>query len=476
MVEYGQTMHAQDIAKLDGKDITIRPAKKDEKLTTLLGTKIELDPEICILTSGGVPTVLAGIVGGITTSVTTSTLDIVLDAGTYDSRYVRKISRRIKIMNESVSRNDKFLDPRAIDFALDRATDLILELAGGTYYINDDYYPSPVEPKTMTLRLSRLQLLSGMDIDLKTASDILTRLEYRIMETHDDSLVIEVPYFRTDVEVEDDLVSDILRINNYTNIPNIALSTPVPLDITPAIYKFEDKLRDLLVAQGGHEHITSSLTTSNGQSDEIVLSNALSNDQNALRRDLLSGLNHVVTTYNKHLVKQSLIFEIGKVFRKNDKAYLEGRFLTVIGTRDSLSTLLSSLGIGTYSINENLEITISDKVVGNMTPTSYTLVTDALMQFAVPYLGIISDFLHTSTLDLSLLVRKDLTYANITTALSQIKGDWNQISCKSMTSMDDHTNNYLITVSWDSASKMIDSDKDLILKTLKDKLEIDSKS
>ncbi len=476
MVEYGQTMHAQDISKLKGMDITIRPAKEGESITTLLGTKVELDQDIFVLTSGGEVTVIGGIVGGKNTGVTESTTDIILDAGNYDSRIIRKTSRRIKILNESVSRNDKFLDPRAIDFALDRATDLILELAGGTYYTNDDYYPSPVVPKIMTLRLSRLQLLSGMDLDLSLASKILESLEYKVLKSDDESLTVEIPYFRTDIEVEDDLVSDILRIHNYTNIPLTALSTPVPTDLTPDIYRFEEKLRDLLVAQGAHEHITSSLTTSVGLSDEVVLVNALSSDQNALRRSLNPGLAHVLSTYKKHKIKNALVFEIGKVFRKNESAYLEGRLLTVMGGVDSLATLLTSLGIDTYVVNEKNEILVQDKIVGTIDAVSYTLVTTALISHVTPYTGIISEYDHKTTLDLSLLVRTDLKYSNILKALESAKGEWESMTCKSTTKMDDTTNNYLISVTWDSNSKSIDSDKDLILKTLKDKLEINSKS
>lgn len=476
MVEYGQPMHAQDISKLPGKDITIRDAKEGEILKTILGTEVKLSKDIQILTSGGKPTVILGVVGGKETSVSNETVDIVLDAGNYDSRVIRKNSRKLKIINETVSRDDKFLDPRLIDLALDRATGLILELAGGTYYTNDDYYPSPVVPKTMTLRLSRLQLLSGMDLTLELAQNILKSLEYKILENNDASLTVEIPYFRTDIEVEDDLISDILRIYNYTNIPLTPLSSPVPTDLTPSIYEFEEKLRDLLVSQGAHEHITSSLTTSNGQSDEVVLANALSSDQNALRRSLTPGLTHVLSTYKKHKIKDALVFEIGKVFRKNESAYLEGRLLTVMGGVNSLATLLSSLGITKYSVNEKYEILVDDKIVGTIEATGYTLVTTALISHTIPYTGIISEFDHKTTLDLSLIVRSDLKYSNILTALEPVKGEWERMTCKSMTKMDDTTNNYLISVTWESSSKSIDSDKDLILKTLKDKLEITSKS
>jgi hypothetical protein len=98
------------------------------------------------------------------------------------------------------------------------------------------------------------------------------------------------------------------------------------------------------------------------------------------------------------------------------------------------------------------------------------------MPLAKSYTGIVSEFSHTSSLDLSLLAPASIVYADIQDALSKIKASWLSLSCKSMTKMDDKTNNYLITITWDGDSKSVNADKDLALKTLKDKLKIDSKS
>lgn len=481
MIEYGQPMHAQDISRLKAKDITIRQARDGEKLTTLLGTEVKLDEDTFVLTSGGEVTVIGGIVGGKNTGVTNSTTDIILDSGNYDSRVVRRTSRKLKIANETVSHYDKFLDPRTIDHAMARATELILEIAGGTYYANDDYYPSPVVPQNVTLRMSRLKLLSGMDISMTTVKKILKSLEYVVTEEGEGSLTLEVPYFRTDIEVEDDLISDILRIHDYTNIPLSPLSTPVPSDLTPDIFRFEDKLRDLMVAQGSHEHITNSLTSSSGDENQIILVNALTSDLNALRTGLEPGLKHVLDTYKKHKLENVSVFEIGKVFQVSLDKYLEGRLLSVMFTKDglatnSLATLMSSLGITSYAVSPSRKILVHDNIVGYITPSSFTLVTSAIMPLSTSYTGIVSDFDHTTSLDLSLLAPSTVKYANIIETLSSLPQNWKQVSCKNMTKMDDKTNNYLLSFTWDADSKTIDVDKSAILKTLKEKLKITSKS
>lgn len=479
MVEYGQPMHAQDLAKLKAQEITIRQAKKSETLTTLLGTTVKLENDAFVLTSGGEVTVIGGIVGGKTTGVTESTTDIVLDSGNYDSRVIRSVSRQLKIANESVSRNDKFLDPRLIDPALDRATALILELAGGTYYTNGDYYPDPVQPQTLSLRLSRLSLLSGMDLTLKVARKILQSLDYVVVDESLDALTLEIPYFRTDVEVEDDLIADILRIHNYANIPPHALATQVPLDITPSLIKFEDRLRDLLLAQGCHEHITSSLTTSSGQSGQITLANALSSDQNALRTNLLDALAQVQSTYQKHKLPNQVVFEIGKVFAHAGNRYLEHRHLTVSATtppRDSLATILRALGIAQYQISKNLDILVGASTVGSLSASSYTLFTDALMPHVQSYSGIISEFSHTTALDLSLLAPPGVLYQDIATALALLSGSWLSYTCRSMSQMPGGHTNYLLTITWAGDNQAVMADKSTILQTLADKLAITSTS
>jgi phenylalanyl-tRNA synthetase beta chain len=482
MCEYGQPMHAQDIAKLKGLDITIRPAKAGEKLTSLLGTEVKLNSDAFVLTSGGEITVIGGIVGGKHTGVTESTVDIVLDSGNYNSRVIRKASRGLKIMNESVSHNDKFLDPRLIDVALNRATELILEIAGGEYYLNDDYYPKPAVPQTLSLRLARLHALSGMNITMAEAKKILKALEFVIVEETKEMLTVEVPYFRTDMEVEDDVISDILRMMDYNNIPVMPLNTPVPTDITPPIYRFEDQLRDLLVGQGYHEHITNSLTSANPEnSEQVILVNALTSDLNALRTNLNEGLAKVSKTYRKHKQDKTGLFEIGKVFAKSATNYLEGRLLTVLSTgvqesAQSLSTLLSSLGISEYHISAQSEISSNKQVIGNLKPTSYTLVTDRLMPLIKKYAGIISEFDHTTSLDISLLAPAHIKYSTILETLSTLKGEWIKVSAKSVTKMNDDINNYLLTLTWNSDSKSIESEKDMILTALKSQLKIDSKS
>ncbi|EKD99644.1 MAG: hypothetical protein ACD_22C00218G0003 [uncultured bacterium] len=320
MVEYGNPMHAQDLAKFDKQEIVIRRAKNGEEITTLDGTLVKLDNSMFVLAQNDKPIVIGGIVGGNKTAVDSSTTDIVLDAGNYNQASVRKTARKLKIQNETVLRYDKYLHPKLTEIALERATKLILELAGGEFYENEDYYPKPVGIKTMKLTMQRITALSGLVIDSKQVTETLERLGYTLIKEHTSAeqlqaIDVQVPYFRTDVEVEDDIVADILRIYGYHNIPSQLVSAVPPKEITPEIVKFEETLRDALVNLGLHEHITDPIVSkSDSIKNQVLLENSLSSEKNALRTNMYETLLPVVSVYKKHGFKEIGLFEVGKVY------------------------------------------------------------------------------------------------------------------------------------------------------------------
>lgn len=475
MVEYGQPMHAQDTAKLKKREITLRPAKKGESIKTILGTNITLDQDTFVLSSGGVPTVIGGIVGGQETSVTSVTTELILDAGNYDQANVRKTSRRLKIINETVSRYDKFLHPELCEIALDRATYLLETIAGAKVYTNVDYYPKTPKTTTMTLTYARLKTLSGMDLSVSLIKRILTALEYQILSETKSSLTLTIPYFRTDVEVEDDIIADILRINDYSFIPTTPLTTPVPTDITPKIMQFEDQLRDLLVAQGAHEHITASLVKASGSKGEILLSNALSTDQNALRCSAIPKLAEIQLNYAKHQITAAVVFEIGQSFEAIEGNYQEKRELSIMGNTivDTLATLMKQLGI-TYLVDNSGQIIISETSVGQITTNSVSLNTKLLMQYQHKYAGLISEFLHVVKRDVSLVAPTNISYYDIAKVIKSLKPRFSY-TCKSVVIVKDELN-YVLTLTWPKADSTVDVELAGTIAQITKQLNIKSKT
>jgi phenylalanyl-tRNA synthetase beta subunit len=402
MVELGQPMHAQDIAKMEKPEIVIRRAKDNEEITTLLGQQIKLNSKNFVLTQNNKPTVIGGIVGTKSTSVDENTADIVLDAGNYDQVNIRKSSRELKIQNETVLRYDKFLHPKLTEIALERATKLILELAGGEYYQNIDYYPKSFPLKKLKLRFSRIKQISGMNIPESKIEMILDSLGYSVLNKNSEGMSLDVPYFRTDVEVEDDIVSDILRINNYKNIPSDVLNMAPPAEITPKIYVFEERLRDILVNLGLYEHITNPLVISDeSKKDQVKLENSFSSERTALRTNIEETLLSVLVNYRKQKITEEGIFELGHTYTKNVgndsyRNYGEQRECLVIYENENfspleksrkikkiLSGILNALEIKnvSYIKNKNFVEMLSDNTnIGYITYRSISLKTENLLK------------------------------------------------------------------------------------------------
>ncbi|OGC68712.1 hypothetical protein A2415_02040 [candidate division WWE3 bacterium RIFOXYC1_FULL_39_7] len=451
MVETGQPMHAQDLSKFQKREILIRKAIKGEKITTLLGETIELTEEYFVLTQNGMPIVLGGIVGGKDTAVDEHTAEIVLDAGNYNQVNIRKSSRRAKIQNETVLRYDKFLHPKLTEIAIERATKLILELAGGEVYENVDWYPKETPERIMNLRFARIKTLSGMDIPLKEVESILSALGYVTAGSSKESMSVTVPYFRTDVEVEDDIVADVLRIHDYNNIPTVHLDIAPPKDITPEIYLVEEQLRDICKNLGFHEHITDPLVEPDPKNDkQIKLENAISQEKSALRTEMYTSLAKVAESYTKNKIKTSYLFELGKTYEKqgsgNDFAdYNESRVLQVLiggdeltakekakTTKRVLASIMRDFGITPYAIDVTGDMNIvmhENVVLGEIKYDSFFLYTEALKNAKGIPNRIQSEYKQTKTEDISVVMPKTTPVGPVFWKIKEIDEKIGSITC-----------------------------------------------
>ena len=441
MIEYGNPMHAQDLDKFEKQEIVIRKARKGEQIVTLDGTNVILDDSMFVLSQNNEAIVIGGVVGGAKTAVDFVTSNIVLDAGNYDQANVRRTARKLKIQNESVSRYDKFLHPENTQIAVERATYLILELAGGEYYENDDYYPKPVPAKKMELRLERILSIGGIEFEPEPVKRILVSLGYTVIEERKGSFFLEVPYFRTDVVVEDDIVSDILRISNYNYIPSDMADSAPPKEITPGVYTFEETLRDALVNLGLHEHITDPLVPHDKSiKTQVWLDNSKSADKNALRTTIYETLLPVTQVYYKHGLKEAEVFEIGKVYKHSGEAgdinaYSEPRLATVIyrnralstyeisrKTRELLSGLFLILGVGDYKVEKQGDvhiITIGGTSTGYISYDSFTLDVEVIMNTSKTNTRVLHELINTITEDVSLNIEAGREVGDIINKIRQ---------------------------------------------------------
>jgi phenylalanyl-tRNA synthetase beta subunit len=249
-----------------------------------------------------------------------------------------------------------------------------------------------------------------------------------------DTLELEVPYFRTDIEVEDDIVSDVLRINDYNNIPNELINTAPPKEVTPKIVEFEEKVRDLLVSLGLHEHITSPLTEAHGgKADQIVLENSLNSEQDALRTNIYETLYPIVELYKKHKNKRIGVFEVGRTYSKDIDTHgyeglketnvVEGIFWNEGEMKDinsemkkALGGLLLGLGIKntSYKMEEEEAVIYQGQLkLGTLRIDSFTLYTENLMQASSKQLRVLDHIVHKSYEDVTLEVERGVHVGEI---------------------------------------------------------------
>jgi len=333
---------------------------------------------------------------------------------------MRHTSRKLGIRNETVLRSEKLLAPELTEIAIQRAVQLILELAGGEYYDNQDWYPKKAADKIMNLRYSRIEKLSGKEPNTKRVKEILKKLGYEILEEKTEGLGVKIPYFRTDVLVEDDIVADFLRISNYENIKTVMLAQAPPKNITSESFKIKEELRQALVKVGGDEYITNPLIpTDENIENQIKLENALSEEQSALRTDIKQTLGVIGKEYEKR-GKEGVIFELGRVYLEENGNYKEDRRLTVIqagkgskkenneALKVALATLLSELNINDvhYKGKESGEAEIyqADEKLGHLDWNSFTLYIGKISEAKRTRKKIIREHTNVSTLDISLLV------------------------------------------------------------------------
>ena len=384
-IELGEPLHAFDIRHMEDGEIVIRRAEEGEKLTILGGKVLTLTKDDLVIASKSKALSLAGMIGGAESGVQADTTEIVLEAATYNQASIRRSSIRHSVRTEASTRHEKFLHPQLAEVALERAANLIIEICGGEIIAHADSYPNPVKELTVDLRLSEIERLGGVTVSLKDAENYLASLGFTIVRVSpmksgqaDIEFRVSIPYWRTDIEQEADLVEEVLRLYGYENIPASLPPFPSPKNITSYWFKLEEQIRDVLLQLGFDEQITEPLTKLNSKFEtlnsnnerQIRLQNALNANKNALRTDLKEGLSRSLSHQKKFGKDTIKLFELGKVYGETgDKKnpYFESRQLGYImydssaqkeamylNAKGVVETLCKRLGYGfsdeTYSI------------------------------------------------------------------------------------------------------------------------------
>ena len=323
MLEFGQPLHAFDFDTIAESRIVVRAAGEQEPFVTLDEAKHHLRPPMLVIADGGRSVALAGIMGGLNTEMTDATTSVLLESANFNPVNTRRTSQALRLRSESSSRFEKGLQPELAEAALRRATQLILELAGGTACRGiADAYPQPSPRPTVRFTLARLRKVLGVDMDVSHVQGILTALGFGVTAGSDDAMQVEVPYWRTDIAQEDDLVEEVARITGYDELPTTMLSTPVPHRSPQPERDTRERVRDLMVECGMQETISYSLTSAallerTQPADAprpLSVANPMSGEFEFLRTTLRSGILTTLAANRQQARDGVRLFEMGRVY------------------------------------------------------------------------------------------------------------------------------------------------------------------
>ena len=260
MLELGQPLHAFNYHGVKERKVIVRQARPGETLLSLDGAQRKLGPPMLVIADAQDAVGLAGVMGGAHSEVTSSTTAVFLESASFHPFNTRRTAGALRLRTEAALRFEKGLRPELPMVALQRATRLILEVAGGTAAQGViDVYPERREAAPVTLTSARLRQVLGVDVPAGEAARVLSGLGFRAAASADDALEVAVPYWRADVGIEDDLVEEVARVVGYDRIPTTTMAAPIPPHQPNPLRELKERVRDLFVAAGFQEVVTYSL-------------------------------------------------------------------------------------------------------------------------------------------------------------------------------------------------------------------------
>ena len=329
MLELGQPLHAYRLDRLSGP-IEVRFARSGESLTLLDETRLELDDDTLVIADQSGAIGLAGIMGGASTAVDAQTDAIFLESAFFAPKAIQGRARRHGLHTDASVRFERGVDPMGQERAVERATSILLEIAGGEsgpIVVAEDESSLP-QRNAVLLRESRIELLLGMEMPGDQVEQLLSRLGMEL-KVQADGWQVTPPSYRFDIAIEEDLIEELGRMIGYDNIPIIAGNSAVHLGRASESVVSDDELRDFLVARGYAETISFGFTDARtqtritGSDSAVPLANPISQDLSVMRTSLWPGILRAARLNLSHQAPRYRLFEVGTVFQPDGDGVVE---------------------------------------------------------------------------------------------------------------------------------------------------------
>jgi phenylalanyl-tRNA synthetase beta chain len=320
LLELGHPMHAFDNDKLEG-DVVVRFAKQDEKLTLLDGNEVTLQSNTLVIADTSKALAMAGIFGGLDSGMTSESTDIFLESAFFTPDAIMGKARQYGLHTYASHRYERGVDPQLQQIAMQRATQLLLDIVGGEAgpvieAVDTAFVPNN---RSVSLRHSRLSKVLGIEITADTVTDIFKRLGFSV-SFEEQVWQISVPPYRFDISIEEDLIEEVARVYGYNQIPDIAPVASLKMSQHQEQKIPLNQLKNTLVESDYQEAITYSFVDPKIQSllfphmEGLQLPHPISSEMSTMRVSLWTGLLQSVSYNQKRQQSRVRLFESGLRF------------------------------------------------------------------------------------------------------------------------------------------------------------------
>ena len=323
MEEYGQPMHAYDLDKIEGKEIVVRRAEKDEKFVTLDGQERTLDDSVLMICDGKKAIGMAGIMGGENSMITDDVKTMLFEAACFDGTNIRLSGKKVGMRTDASAKFEKGLDPNLAMEAMDRACQLIEELGAGEVVGGAvDIYPVKKEGTRIPFEPEKYNRLLGTDIAPETMLSYFKKIDLGYDESTNEVLA---PSWRQDLACDADLAEEVARFFGYANIPMTLPSGEATTGKLPFKLRIESMAREIAEFCGFSQGMTYSfespkvfdkllLPEDSKLRQTVTIANPLGEDFSIMRTSSLNGmLTSLSTNYNRRN-KNVRLYELGNIY------------------------------------------------------------------------------------------------------------------------------------------------------------------
>ena len=321
LLELGQPMHAFDLQKIDG-GIDVRMARKDEELELLNEQTVNLREDTLVIADDHSAIAMAGVMGGMSTATQIESSEILFESAFFEPVSMAGVARSYGLHTESSLRFERGVDFNLPHLALERATELVLEICGGKASPINECIDEAQLPniESITITLEKISKVLGFELESDWIEAKFRSLDFEIIEKTDSSWTIVPPSFRFDIRIVSDLIEELARLYGYDRLPVKSLT--LDANITSASQASVDAydIAQALVNRGYQEAITYSFISSEYQelidpsAKKITLTNPISEDMSVMRSSLWPGLLQTIESNARRGHHNARFFESGLCF------------------------------------------------------------------------------------------------------------------------------------------------------------------